>query len=176
METISEVFSTSPHQFQQQSRILHDSEINIRATENRFSYQCFDGQDNLQENWTKIYESEEENRCTNDDEDDSRQILKGFLKELDVKGHEMFEKLVSRVEKRVPIERGLRETLHDFKGKHGSDKLEKIRRKLNTGSGGEGFMSTERGVDGDISQDKLERFKVKTVNVIGSGVVKEEGK
>ncbi|KAL8505047.1 hypothetical protein ACS0TY_016305 [Phlomoides rotata] len=81
------------------------------------------------------------------------------------------------VEEDVPIERVVRETLHHF---HGSDHhmlLEKIARKMNKLGGEEdgGVGIGERGVDGDLLQeDKLERFKVKTVNAIGAGVVREE--
>ncbi|KAI3447493.1 hypothetical protein Pfo_004158, partial [Paulownia fortunei] len=166
METIGEVLDSIPSEFQQPSRLLHayDTEINFR-----------DGLENLQENWTTTDESEEENRFVNDEDDDPLQILRRFLEELDVEGHEMFKKLVSRVEKDVPIERLLRETLHDFRGRPASDRLEKVLTKLSRG-GGIGYTSTQRGANGDISKlkHKLERFKVKAVNVIGSGVVKEE--
>ncbi|KAL8509373.1 hypothetical protein ACS0TY_016543 [Phlomoides rotata] len=114
----------------------------------------------------------EENVCRCDESDEeSKHILRELLKEIDHK----CKKLVSRVEKDVS------KRVHDLSGKSGSDILEKIVRKLNKGDREEegDFIIRERGADGDILQEikiKVGRFKVKTMNTVGVGVVKEEGK
>ncbi|KAL8509371.1 hypothetical protein ACS0TY_016541 [Phlomoides rotata] len=109
-------------------------------------------------------------RCDESDEE-SKHILKELLKEIDHK----CRKLVSRVEKDVS------KRVHDLSGKSGSDILEKIVRKLNKGDKDDqeegDFIIRERGACGGILQEiKVGRFKVKTMNTVGVGVVKEEGK
>lgn len=155
METVGQVLCTSPHPFYHQ-----------QSAENSFYYQF---PERPQENWWRSYESEEESISTNEDDD----VLERFLKELDVKGHQMINKLVSKLENNVPFEQVFRETCHHFRGKSASHILEKIGRKVERKRG---FERRERGLDGDILEGELknERFKVKTMNVIGSGVVKEE--
>lgn len=101
-------------------------------------------------------------------DEDHMHILKELLKEVDHKGHEMCKKLVSS--------RLVRKRVHDLCGKPGSDMLEKIARKLNNGDENEDELGVfERGVGGDILEEvRVDRFKVKTMNTIGVGVVKEE--
>lgn len=107
------------------------------------------------------------------EEDD--EFLERFMKELDVKGHEMVKKLISKVERNVPFEQELRDTWHHLRGNPASRMLEKLARKVGREREGECVMMRERGLDLELEL-KNERFKIKTVNTIGSGVVKEEGK
>ncbi|KAG6416527.1 hypothetical protein SASPL_123959 [Salvia splendens] len=139
----------SPQPFDQQPSI---------ADENSYCYQFLD---RPQENW---YESEEEKWSAWED----------FLKEMDVEGHEMVREFVSKVEENVPFEQMFREAWHHFRGKPASHKLENIARKLGREREGDLVMK-ERGLDLEGEELKNERFKVKTMNVTGSGVV-EEGK
>lgn len=113
-----------------------------------------------EENWWECHESEEgDNTSMSEDEG----VLERFLEEVDVKGHEMIEKLV---ENGVPFQQVFRQ---HFRGKHASLMLEEIARKMR-GERDEDLVRRERGleVDGDSLQGGLknERFKVKTVNVI----------
>ncbi|KAG8374146.1 hypothetical protein BUALT_Bualt11G0100500 [Buddleja alternifolia] len=125
--------------------------------ENRFSDQYYFHLFNDLEEHCKI---ESENSDDDDDEDDSVQMLRGFMGKLDIKRREMFKKFVSKFEDHVTMEELLR-----------------ILKKLSRYDGND-RTATDRGVnedDNSIFEDiKLERFKVKTVNVVGSGVVKEE--
>ncbi|KAH6797618.1 hypothetical protein C2S52_022172 [Perilla frutescens var. hirtella] len=150
MQTVSDVFCTSPQPFNQPPPSICSI---MAADQNSFSYQFSDCRQ--QENWSKSYESD-------DDED----VLEGFLKEIDVKGHEMIKKLVSRVENDVPFEEAFRETWHHLGGKPAASRmLEKIARKMGRerDNGDGGVERRERGLDGDDL--KNERFKVKTLNV-----------
>lgn len=151
MERVGEVFCTSPQPFEHQPSI---------PAENSYSYQFLE-----RENWC---ESEEEKWSAID-------IWEDFLKELDVEGHEMIKNFVSKVEENVPFEQVFREMWHHFRGKPASHMLEKIARKIGR-EREKGFAMRERGIDleGEL---KNERFKVKTMNTPGTGVVKEdEGK
>ncbi|KAL9150122.1 hypothetical protein ABFS82_12G148800 [Erythranthe guttata] len=112
---------------------------------------------------TTVHESKEENR-------------------FNVKGHELLENFVSNKNIPIPIKRLIRENLHDFGGKPAaaSDNLEKLIGKSEAG-GEKDKTTSDRGVSEDMftseweEEQRLERFRVKTVNVIGLGVVKEEG-
>lgn len=120
--------------------------------------------ENIQEeNWWECHESEEDDNTTSMSEVEG--VFERFLEEVDVdvKGHEMIEKLV---ENGVPFQQVFRQ---HFRGKHASLMLEEIARKMR-GERDEDLVRRERGleVDGDSLQGGLknERFKVKTVNVI----------
>lgn len=171
-------------QFPQPSRPLHvhDTNIESMAAENRFSDKYFNGFYDLHEE-NRTIESEEGNGFLNHHDYDVEplKILRGVVDELDEKGSEMFKKLVSRVEKDVPIERIFSETLHDLREMPVSHVFEKFLGKLNSRAAKD-QTTTERDVvirgfpmsEEEESQHKLERFKVKTVNIVGVGVVKEE--
>lgn len=156
-----EVFCTSPHQ-------LYHHQQSMNASANSFVHQI---QERTEENW--YWKSYEESKEEEDDE-----FLERFMKELDLKGHEMVKKLISKVERNVPFEEELRDTWHHLKGKPASRMLEKIARKVGREREGDSrVMMRERGLDSELEGEmKNERFKVKTVNGIGSGVVKEEGR
>ncbi|KAL1541360.1 hypothetical protein AAHA92_25593 [Salvia divinorum] len=127
--------------------------------ENSYCYQFLD---RPQENW---YESEEEKWS-------AIYAWEDFLKEIDVEGHEMVKEFVSKVEEIVPFEQMFRETWRHFRGKPASHKLENIARKLGGEREGD-FVMRERGLDLEGEELRNERFKVKTMNVAGSGVVEE---
>ncbi|KAK4419337.1 hypothetical protein Salat_2346600 [Sesamum alatum] len=190
METTCESYDHSYvlQQFPQPSKPLHMHDTNIESTaaETRFSDKYFDGFYDLHEE-NRTAESGEGNGFLNyhdydHDHESATKILRGVVDELDEKGREMFQKLVSRVEKDVPIERIFRETLHDLRGMPVSDVFEKFLGKLNSKAAKDRTATADRDVvvggfsmsEEEESQHKLDRFKVKTVNVVGVGVVKEE--
>ncbi|PIN13848.1 hypothetical protein CDL12_13523 [Handroanthus impetiginosus] len=153
MATNGEYFASVAHQYPQPSRPLH-ADYDVEAK------------------WTT--ESGGYNRVHNHEDDDLRQFLRGFVDDLDERGFEKFKKLISKVENKVPIERLLKESLHDFKGRHVSEVFEKLVGKLNSGE------VRDRDVNGGVftaaegEELRVERFKVKTVNVVGVGDDKEE--
>ncbi|KAL1566050.1 hypothetical protein AAHA92_01702 [Salvia divinorum] len=123
-----------------------------------------------QENWWRSHESEEESSSMDEEED----AWERFLKEVDAKGREIIHELVSKVEENVQFEQVLREKFHHFREGSASHMLEKIARKMG-GERKKGFVRRERGLGGDalVEELKNERFKVKSVNGVGS-IVKEE--
>nr|GFD32043.1 reverse transcriptase domain, ribonuclease H-like domain protein [Tanacetum cinerariifolium] len=101
--------------------------------------------------------------------------LKECLEEIDIKGKELFKKYVSNADVEISLGRLAREAIGDTRAKH---LLEKITTKVGNkiqAQNEEDFVVTERGagIDDELSL-KLERFKVKTVNI--GGVVKENPK
>lgn len=162
METIGEYMCKTPHQLHH-----HHQESIIVAGENSFFYQF---QERPEEKWYwKSYEEEESSSM--DEEDD---VLERFLKEIDAKGHGMIKKLISKVENNIPLEEEFRDAWHHLGGNRASRMLETIARKVGREREGE-FVRRERGIDLE-RELKNERFKMKTVNIAGSGVVKEEGR
>lgn len=136
--------SSSKLQFQE----TKEEEVDLRGDELHFH----------QEDCTTMHKPDQE--LVNNDDDDTLQMLRGFVEEFGVKGQGMMEKFVCRVvEEKEKI-------IHDIRGKSKNSRGDKDYSTI-----------TERGVDVNIISEegyKLERFKVKSVNLIGSGVVKEE--
>lgn len=132
-----------------------------------------------------VYKSEEKNYiyAYDDDEHDegkSPKILRRFRQKVNEKGHIMCKKLHFKFRRNGTIDRKFRETLHDdFKVV--SDLFQHSSRSDSQASND--HKNLERGMDigdilssnqGGMEEPKLERFKVKTVNIPGVGVVKEE--
>ncbi|PIN13849.1 hypothetical protein CDL12_13521 [Handroanthus impetiginosus] len=153
MARSGEYFVSVAHQCPQPSRPLH-ADYHVEAQ------------------WTT--ESGGHNRVHNHEDDDLRQFLRGFVDDLDEHGFEKFNKLISKVENKVRTERLSREILHDFKRRPVSKVFEKLVGKLNSGE------VRDRDVNGGVfpaaegEELRGERFKVKMVNVVGVGDVKEE--
>ncbi|KAL6585454.1 hypothetical protein OROMI_002098 [Orobanche minor] len=133
-------------------------------------------------NWIRnTCESEEDGQdryVEDEDHQDLLQILRGIIEELNLEGREMFEKLISDVGNNTTIDRLLTKTLRGCRGKRRSHMLENLLSKIKNRGAKNYKVFTERGLDGDSISPielKIERFKVKTVNIKGSGVVKEEG-
>lgn len=184
MSTSGELLGSIPQQFPQSSRPLYHSyddtnntEYSI-AAEKRFSDQYFDDVD--EENWRSDHHDDQssgggsrfldDHDDYDDDDDNLLPILRGFVG----KGH-LFKK-------NGRIERAMRKGLHDLiRGRLScSEVLEMLLEKLNSEAGrDDGSGVEQRNINGDHSsiselKHKLQRFKVKTVNVAGVGVVKEE--
>ncbi|PWA55993.1 hypothetical protein CTI12_AA424910 [Artemisia annua] len=101
--------------------------------------------------------------------------LKECLEEIDIKGKELFKKYVSNSDVDIPLGRLVREAIGDTPAKHLLEKIMiKVGNKIKAQTD-EDFVTTKReaSVDDELSQ-KLERFKVKTVNI--GGIVKENPK
>lgn len=101
--------------------------------------------------------------------------FKECLEEIDYKGKELFKKFVSNIDTEIPLGRFAREAIGESRA---SDFLGQIMQKVGKkmkAQNNEDFVYTDRGasIDKELSE-KLERFKVKTVNI--GGVVKEEQK
>ncbi|CAA2973941.1 Hypothetical predicted protein [Olea europaea subsp. europaea] len=159
-------------EFPQLSRPLHAYGTNVESSstpqEYGFSNQYFDA-------FHDFEEQENEKGYKNDDDDDLLLMLRGFVDELDEKGHGIFNKLFTKFEKDVPFERLSRETLEDFRGRPVSGMFAKFLSKLNSDPVND-TSSRDRGLEGNSTElkQKLERFKIKTINV--GGIVKEEQK
>ncbi|KAI3677205.1 hypothetical protein L1987_86828 [Smallanthus sonchifolius] len=97
------------------------------------------------------------------------------LEEIDIKGKELFKKIVSNGHVEIPLGRLAREAIGDSRAKDFLGKMvTKVSNKMKAQKD-EDFVVAKRDVsiDDELSQ-KLERFKVKTVNI--GGVVKEDHK
>lgn len=142
--------SSSKLQFQE----TKEEEVDLRGDELHFH----------QEDCTTMHKPDQE--LVNNDDDDTLQMLRGFVEEFGVKGQGMMEKFVCRVvEEKEKI-------IHDIRGRPAL-----VGKSKNSGGDKDYSTITERGVDVNIISEegyKLERFKVKSVNLIGSGVVKQE--
>ncbi|KAJ0949795.1 hypothetical protein HanRHA438_Chr01g0042481 [Helianthus annuus] len=117
----------------------------------------------------------EEQQERNEMDDHIIGALKECLEEIDIKAKELFDKIVSNGYAEIPLGRVAREAIGESGAK---DLLGKIVTKVSNkmkAQKDEDFVVAERGVsmDDELSQ-KLERFKVKTVNI--GGVVKEDNK
>ncbi|KAL2502630.1 Uncharacterized protein Fot_36478 [Forsythia ovata] len=156
MGTNGEFFYLTLQEFPQPSRpsqYAYGTRMEYSSTpeEQGYSNQYFD-------TFQDFEEPEEQIRYVNDD--DLQQMFRGFVEEIDEKGHEMLKKMFSKVEKDVPFERVFRETLQDYRGRPVSDMFEKFLSKLNPGPVNDP-ASMDRGLDRD-SEDlkhKLDRFK-----------------
>ncbi|CAA2973942.1 Hypothetical predicted protein [Olea europaea subsp. europaea] len=167
MTTNGELFHPTFQEFPQPSRPLHAYGTSMESSSTTHEYgfpnQYFDA----------FYDFEEqENEKGYGNDDDLLQMLRGFV---DEKSHEMLKKLFTKVEKDVPFKRLFRETLQDFRGRPVSDMFEKFLSKLNSDPMNDPSRR-DRGLDGDSDKLKhrLERFKVKTINI--GGIVKGEHK
>ena len=110
------------------------------------------------------------------DEHNLLDFFSEYLEEIDEKTCELVKKLFSKVGKEIPLERFLREEFQDRS--HVSDLFEKLvakRHGRQNREEKEDDLVGERGVDFDsiAMEKKLERFKVKPLNV---GVGKEDKK
>lgn len=110
------------------------------------------------------------------DEHNLLELFSEYLEEFDEKTCKLVNKLFSKVGKEVPLERFLREEFQDCSGV--LDLFEKLVAKRHCKQNRkekEYDLVGERGVDFDsiAMEKKLERFKVKPVNV---GVGKEDKK
>ncbi|KAJ0511721.1 hypothetical protein HanIR_Chr11g0555251 [Helianthus annuus] len=97
------------------------------------------------------------------------------LEEIDIKSKELFKKIVSNGHVEISLGRLARDAIGDSQAKDFLGKMvRKVGNKMKAQKDG-GFVVTQRDVsiDDELSQ-KLERFKVKTINI--GGVVKEEQK
>ncbi|KAI3696691.1 hypothetical protein L6452_29175 [Arctium lappa] len=122
------------------------------------------------------FEGEEEQNEVNDH---IIGALRECLEEIDIKGKELFKKIVSNNrDLKITLGRFVREAIGDSRGKDFLGKIAmKVGKKISIDRKDGDFVVTERGasIDQEELNHKLERFKVKTVN-IGGGVGKEEQK
>ncbi|KAI3683862.1 hypothetical protein L1987_84377 [Smallanthus sonchifolius] len=117
-----------------------------------------------------------------DDEQEQSEIhdhiigaLKECLEEIDIEAKELFKKFVSNRYVELSLGKLAQEAMGDSRASDFLGKMvTKIGKKMKAEKDEE-FVVTERGasIDDELSQ-KLERFKVKTVNI--GGVVKEDNK
>ncbi|KAI3512185.1 hypothetical protein L1887_19434 [Cichorium endivia] len=102
--------------------------------------------------------------------------LRECLEEIDIKGREFFKNIVSNKDVEIPLGKLAREAIGESRAKDLLEKIaKKVGKKMKAGNHHDDFVLAERGVsiDEELNQ-KLERFKVKTVNI--GGVVKEDNK
>ncbi|KAI3738166.1 hypothetical protein L2E82_28186 [Cichorium intybus] len=101
--------------------------------------------------------------------------LRECLEEIDIKGREFLKNIVSNKDVEIPLGKLAREAIGESRAKDLLEKIaKKVGKKMKAGKHDD-FVVAERGVsiDEELNQ-KLERFKVKTVNI--GGVVKEDKK
>lgn len=155
---------------------FHAHDPSIESTEDENKQDCHTFIDHEE---YPVYESEEDD--DEHGEGESSKILRRFRQKVDEKGHIMCNKLHFKFRRNGTIDRKFRETLHDFKGIVVSDLFQNSSRSDSQASND--HKNSERGMDigdilssnqGGMEEPKLERFKVKAVNIAGVGVVKEE--
>ncbi|CAI9267952.1 unnamed protein product [Lactuca saligna] len=102
--------------------------------------------------------------------------LRESLEEFDIKAKDFFKKIVSNGDLEIPLGRLAREAIGESQAKHLLEKITKKVGKKMKARNHDDFVVGERGasIDEELNQ-KLERFKVKTVN-IGGDAVKEDKK
>ncbi|KAD0150554.1 hypothetical protein R6Q59_024694 [Mikania micrantha] len=102
--------------------------------------------------------------------------LKECLEEIDVKGKELFRQIVSDTHVEVSLGRLAREAIGEHRAKDLLGKIgTKVINKMKGDQNDEGFVVASRDLNNDDElAQKLERFKIKTVNI--GGVVTQEEK
>ncbi|KAI5664817.1 hypothetical protein M9H77_24140 [Catharanthus roseus] len=147
--------------------VASTSTININDFSQHFPDQ-FDNNNNIPQNYPTRESSGEEDTIEVDDD-----LFQFFTDEFNGKGREILNKILSKMEKNVELNRGIiRKKLDEFKDELAPDLFEKLRRKLNKKQSSSVIITQQRGVEEEQQEIKLERFRVKLP--AGVVIVKEE--
>ncbi|CAK9168089.1 unnamed protein product [Ilex paraguariensis] len=169
-------FGSEPVGFPQPSRPMFASDTSFepRMCEDSLPHPFFEGCDHEPAGGSSRSAPEGGDRFVFDE--DVIQILREFVEELDDKGRKLFQKLISKVETEIPFER----LVQEIRERPISNLFEKLSTKLHDLRNSDADpINMDRGLNidsmstGEDLKQKLERFKVKTVNL---GIVKEDKK